>query len=110
MDWAISHFVPQRFREQAGGLSHRFLDGLESLRSPQDALMVFVTSVVIWLLETCKYWFVMHAFNFQVSFFALMLMNGIVNLAGILPSAPGSVGTFDLPGIQVLVAYGISRG
>ena len=71
--------------------------------------MVFVTSVVIWLLETCKYWFVMHAFNFQVSFFALMLMNGIVNLAGILPSAPGSIGTFDLPGIQVLVAYGISR-
>jgi glycosyltransferase 2 family protein len=70
--------------------------------------MVFITSVVIWLFETSKYWFVMHAFPFQVSFFALMLMNGIVNLATTLPSAPGYVGTFDAPGIALLTAYGVS--
>jgi uncharacterized protein (TIRG00374 family) len=71
--------------------------------------MVFFTSVIIWLLETGKYWFVMHAFNFNVSFFVLMLMNGIVNLATTLPSGPGYVGTFDLPGIAVLTAYGIDQ-
>jgi hypothetical protein len=71
--------------------------------------MVFFTSVVIWLLETVKYWFVMHAFNFSVSFFALMLMNGIANLATTLPAAPGNVGTFDTPGIAVLVAYGVDK-
>jgi uncharacterized protein (TIRG00374 family) len=71
--------------------------------------MVFLTSVVIWLFETGKYWFIMHAFPFEVSFFALMLMNGIVNLATTLPSAPGYVGTFDAPGIAVLVAYGVER-
>ena len=107
VDWIIAHLVPGAFREQVSGLAHRFLDGLESLRSPQDALMVFLTSVVIWLLETGKYWFVMHAFPFQVSFFALMLMNGIVNLVTTLPSAPGYIGTFDLPGIAVLTAYGV---
>jgi uncharacterized protein (TIRG00374 family) len=64
---------------------------------------------VIWLLETGKYWFVMHAFPFEVSFFALMLMNGIVNLATTIPSAPGYIGTFDAPGIAVLVAYGVDR-
>ena len=71
--------------------------------------MVFLTSVVIWLLETGKYWFVMHAFDFQASFFALMLMNGIVNIATTLPAAPGYIGTFDAPGIAVLVAYGIPQ-
>jgi hypothetical protein len=49
----------------------------------------------------------MHAFEFEVSFFALMLMNGIVNLATTLPSAPGYVGTFDAPGIALLRAYGV---
>jgi uncharacterized membrane protein YbhN (UPF0104 family) len=49
----------------------------------------------------------MHALNFEVSFFALMLMNGIVNLATTLPSAPGYVGTFDAPGIAVLILYGV---
>jgi len=105
--WAVSRFVPGRLREKFLDVVLRFLGGLESLRSPREALMVFITSVVIWLFETGKYWFVMHAFDFQVSFFALMLMNGIVNLATTIPSAPGYVGTFDAPGIAVLKAYGV---
>ena len=104
----IDRFVPMRVREKTRGLVLRFLSGLESLRSPQEALMIFFTTVLIWLLETAKYWFVMHAFPFQVSFFALMLMNGIVNLMTTLPAAPGYVGTFDLPGIALLTAYGVS--
>jgi glycosyltransferase 2 family protein len=101
-------FIPLRFQEKVLDVSKKFLGGLESLRSPREALMVFVTSIVIWLLETGKYWFVMHAFPFHVSFFALMLMNGIVNLATTIPSAPGYVGTFDAPGIAVLSAYGVN--
>ncbi len=106
--WIIDRFIPVRFREKIRPIVLRFLTGLEALRSPQEALMIFLTSVIIWLLETGKYWFVMHAFDFQVSFFALMLMNGIVNLATTIPSAPGYLGTFDAPGIALLGAYGIS--
>ena len=105
----IERVLPLRWRERTLGLARRFLGGLESLRSPREALMVFLTSLVIWLLETAKYWFVMHAFPFEVSFFTLMLMNGIVNLATTIPSAPGYVGTFDAPGIAVLQAYGVDK-
>ncbi len=105
--WLIGSVIPQRFREKVHSIAFRFLTGLESLRSPQEALMIFITSAIIWLLETGKYWFVMHAFNFEVSFFALMLMNGIVNLATTIPSAPGYLGTFDAPGIALLSAYGV---
>jgi uncharacterized protein (TIRG00374 family) len=105
----IDTVVPEKIREKTRDIALRFLTGLESLRSPKDALMVFFTTIVIWLLETGKYWFVMHAFDFSVSFFALMLMNGIVNLATTLPSAPGYIGTFDAPGIAVLVAYGVPQ-
>jgi uncharacterized protein (TIRG00374 family) len=106
--WFI-RFLPERFHTRITSLFNRFLDGLASLRSPFNVLMVFFTSVIIWLLETGKYWFVMHAFNFEVSFFALMLMNGIVNLATTIPSAPGYIGTFDAPGIAVLTAFGVSQ-
>lgn len=111
-NWCIDHFVPLKIREKTRELTLRFLTGLESLRSPQEALMIFVTTVIIWLFETGKYWFVMQAFEpqlhfTQVTFFALMLMNGIVNLTTTLPSAPGYVGTFDAPGIALLQAYGV---
>ncbi len=105
----IGAVLPQHLRDKVTGIMVKFLDGLASLRSPFNVLMVFFTSVVIWLLETAKYWFVMHAFDFSVSFFALMLMNGIVNLATTIPSAPGYIGTFDGPGIAVLGAYGVEQ-
>jgi len=107
--WGIAHFVPVRLRERVRELLEKFQSGLASLRSPREVLMVLLTSIVIWLFETGKYWFVMQAFPFTVSFFALMLMNGVVNLATTLPSAPGYIGTFDAPGIAVLVAYGVTR-
>lgn len=108
-EWGANRFLPPRVRPALLDFTGRFLDGLKSLRSFRNVLMIFLTSIVIWLLETVKYWFVMHAFNFEVSFFALMLMNGVVNLATTLPSAPGYVGTFDEPGIQVLTLYGINE-
>ena len=107
--WIIYRFTPQRFHARIISMMIKFFDGLASLRSPLNVLMVFFTSLIIWLLETGKYWFVMHAFNFSVSFFALMLMNGIVNLATTIPSAPGYIGTFDAPGIAVLTAYGVEH-
>jgi len=100
-------FLPARVREPVLEIAARFLDGLESLRSFRSVLMIFLTSLVIWLLETVKYWFVMQAFPFEVGFFALMLMNGVVNLATTLPSAPGYIGTFDAPGIAVLTLYNV---
>ncbi|MCI0550687.1 MAG: flippase-like domain-containing protein [Anaerolineae bacterium] len=107
--WILDHFAPRRLHKRLISMTKRFLDGLASLRSPFNVLMVFFTSVIIWLLETGKYWLVMHAFDFNVSFFALMLMNGIVNLATTIPSAPGYIGTFDAPGIAVLTAYGVEH-
>jgi uncharacterized protein (TIRG00374 family) len=111
---SVYHFfadrlIPTRFRAPLDGFYERFLAGLAFLRSPGDVLMVFATSVVIWLTETVKYWFVMHAFAFSVSFIGLMLMNGVVNLTTTLPSAPGYIGTFEV-GARVLEALGVDYG
>jgi len=106
----VARFIPARLRPGVVGILDRFVEGLACLRSPFDLLMIFATSLVIWLTETVKYWFVMHAFpghGFPVSFFALMLMNGVVNLATTIPSAPGYVGTFDTPGIEILKVFGV---
>lgn len=107
--WVADRFLPGRVRLTTDNLYTRFMEGLGSLRSGRDVLMIFGTSIVIWLMETVKYWFVMHAFPFQVGFLVLMLMNGIVNIATTLPAAPGHVGTFDGPGIEVLSTFGVDR-
>lgn len=105
---ALLSIFPARIAHPIVDLLDRFMEGLESLRRPRDLLMTLVTSVFIWLTETTKYWFVMHAFNFEVSFFVLMIMTAVVNLATTLPAAPGYIGTFHGPGILVLETFGVA--
>jgi uncharacterized protein (TIRG00374 family) len=107
--WFAARLLPRAIRTRTDDFCSRFMAGLESLSRPSDVTMIFATSIVIWLIETGKYWLVMHAFDIQISFLVLMLMNGLVNLATTLPSAPGYVGTFDTPGIAVLQSFGVEK-
>jgi glycosyltransferase 2 family protein len=108
--WLVDRLLPVTVRPRVHGLFDRFVVGLQSLRSPRDLALIFFSSAVIWLTETTKYWFVMHAFpSLHVDFAVLMLMTAVVNLFTTLPSTPGYVGTFDLPGISILTAYNVPR-
>jgi uncharacterized protein (TIRG00374 family) len=106
---AVDRLVPARFRPRVHGLFDRFIIGLQSLRSPREMTTIFLTSTLIWLVETLKYWFVMHAFNFEVGFPVLMLMTAVVNLFTTIPSTPGYVGTFHYPGIAILTQFGVDQ-
>jgi uncharacterized protein (TIRG00374 family) len=107
--YLVDRVVPARFRQRTHGLFDRFIIGLQSLRSPREMISIFLTTTLIWLGETMKYWFVMHAFPFEVSFPVLMLMTAVVNLFTTIPSTPGYVGTFDAPGIAVLTQFNVPQ-
>jgi hypothetical protein len=103
----IDRWLPERLRPGVRNVYERAMIGLHSLRSPRDTALIFASSALIWLTETGKYWFVMHAFPFEVPFSVLMLMTAVVNLFTTIPSTPGYVGTFDAPGIAILSQFGV---
>jgi uncharacterized protein (TIRG00374 family) len=107
--YLVDRLLPVPWRPAVHGLFDRFIEGLQSLRSPREMLTILLTTVLIWLGETLKYWFVMHAFPFTVPFTVLMLMTAVVNLFTTIPSTPGYVGTFDAPGIATLTQFGVPQ-
>lgn len=104
---AIIRLVPHRFQAPLLGVAHRFVQGAQSLRSPRDLAAIFLSTVVVWLLETMKYGSVAQAFDLAVPFSGLMLVNGLSNLFTIIPGAPGAVGTFDAGGMLAMRALGV---
>ena len=103
----IKKVSPERWRESLTGIADRFLDGLMSLRSPKDAVMILLTSILVWLLETGLYWSVNRSLGLGLNFGQLMLLNGVVNMVLLIPAAPGGLGTFDAAGRAMLQAYSI---
>jgi glycosyltransferase 2 family protein len=105
----ITRVVPHRFQPMLLGFVTRFVHGAQCLRRPADLFWIVLSTVIAWLIETVKYWFVMHAFNLNLTFVDLMLVNGVANLFTIVPSGPGYVGTFDAAGIGILTALGVTQ-
>lgn len=103
----LGKLLPARFQPPIFGFVSRFVEGAQALRSPLDLGYIVGASIIAWLIETVKYWFVMKAFALDLPFVDLMLVNGVANLFTIIPSGPGFVGTFDAAGIGVLSALGV---
>jgi uncharacterized protein (TIRG00374 family) len=104
----IGRLAPLPAREPLIALADQVMDGLETLRSPRDLLLTFGASLFSWVVEASTYWIVLRAFPFDVSFFVVLLMVGLGNLATILPTTPGYVGTFHGIVALVLQAFAVS--
>ncbi|MBI5930100.1 MAG: flippase-like domain-containing protein [Chloroflexi bacterium] len=105
----ISTLLPSGLRQKVLALMEHFLSGLEALRSGRALVGVVVFSFASWAVEASTYWIVMHAFDFQVSFFVMLLVIGFSTLTTVLPSTSGYVGTFHAAAILTLTAFDVPR-
>jgi uncharacterized protein (TIRG00374 family) len=105
----VSRILPQRVDALASRLMEEFIMGLDGLRSPVDLAGTIISSYASWLLHAGVYWLVALAFNLNTDWPTLLLVVGVVNLAGLIPASPGQFGVFESLTSAVLVASGISE-
>lgn len=103
----VSRFLPEKLRKPFSSLVEGVLSGLEGLRSPVDLAGAVVASFLSWGVEASVYWLVSFAFDLQVGYPVMLLVVGVVNLAGLLPASPGQIGVFEFFVGVVLAAVGI---
>jgi len=94
--------LPPKPRNLGLRLLRTFVDGLGILKNGRDTLAVAALSLAAWGLEAGMYYVLMFSFPFQPSFVAAALGTAVANLASMVPSSPGYVGTFDFGLSKVL--------
>lgn len=107
---SLARFVGDRFPERVGSrivsASDHALEGLASLGKPRIALKLGLWSLGTWLINAVTVYFMLLAFNIEVTpIVAAVLIVG-TNLSMAVPAAPGYVGTFEAAVVGVLVALG----
>jgi uncharacterized protein (TIRG00374 family) len=107
--------LPERLAARVERMAESFLAGLGVLSRRRDLALVAATSVIAWGFEASMYWTVARAFGDPLAGAmtpaAALLVTAIANLATLVPSGPGYVGTFEA-GVLLAVngALGIGRG
>lgn len=105
----VSGPLPEQVRTVTANLVEEVITGLDGLRSPADLAGTITSSYVTWALEASVYWIVSMAFNLQTSYFTMLLVVGVVNLAGLIPASPGQFGVFETFASAVLIGAGVSQ-
>jgi uncharacterized protein (TIRG00374 family) len=95
--------VPPRLRSFAVRVLRGFVDGLGTLRDLRLAVAAVLLSVVAWALEAGMYYSLLFSFPLPPRYLAAVLGTAVANLASMVPSSPGYVGTFDAGLLAVLV-------
>jgi hypothetical protein len=106
----VSRFMPGRLHRILTHLSDEVIGGLEGLRTPLDLVGAVVSSFVSWAVEASVYWLVSFAFALNVSYPVMLLVVGVVNLAGLIPASPGQIGVFEFFVSAVLLAVYPDKG
>ena len=100
----VTRLLPDRLARRVQGLFHSFLDGFLFVKNPRNFLVIFILSVLIWLLYALMNYAALLAFGLGS---AVGLRGAIVVLAissiGIAIPTPGSTGTYHAFASQTLI-------
>lgn len=90
-------------------LINHILEGLTSIHSLKNLLLITGLSLIGWFAEVFTYLFVGKSIGLPLSVFPMMIVLAIVNLGGAIPSSPGFVGNFEFFAVQSLLFFGIEK-
>ncbi len=105
----VSRILPGKLGALVEKLGEDVIAGLEGLRTPRDLAGTVFFSYASWMLEASTYWIASLAFNLNVPYSAMLLVVGVVNLAGLIPASPGQFGVYEYFAVLALGALGIDK-
>lgn len=105
----IRRFAPAKLAGKLESVLGAFMGGVRCLRSFKHLLFVFSASLGVWGIEATTYCLMGRAFHLTQPLTAFIITMVFVNLASIVPSAPGQVGTFQLFCVLGLSIFGVAE-
>lgn len=92
----IAAIAPARIEQMLDRLIDTALEALAPVRSLGDIVRLLGWSMIAWTLEAGMYLMIMVGFTIPGGLPAALIGTAVANLATLVPSSPGYVGTFDV--------------
>ncbi len=89
----VIRLLPEKFRSPVTTISHTFLDGFASLKSPRLALLVGGSSLFMWFIINVQIYCAMRAFGLELPLSAAFVVTTAAVMGLVVPT-PGGVGGY----------------
>jgi uncharacterized protein (TIRG00374 family) len=88
---------------------NRFTGGLVVLKNPAILMKTFIFSAILWTVEALVVVIVAYACGIHISIFGGIFMIIVVGIGSIIPTAPGSLGAFEMIGVLSLSTLSVGK-
>jgi uncharacterized protein (TIRG00374 family) len=108
----FTSLLPVRIRKPLDKIAQTFIDGLKILQNAKESILVLIASLAAWTCEFTSYYFLAIGMGIAPSpltFWSAALLMAVVNIAILVPNAPGGFGLFEFVGVILLAPFGISK-
>jgi glycosyltransferase 2 family protein len=102
----VAVWIVRTGRARPDGLRRRIADGLALLANRRAALLVFVQTATLWLLDLAQIALLMAAVGIPPGLAGAALVLLFVNLTNAIPVTPGQLGLFEAGAAAACVAVG----
>jgi uncharacterized protein (TIRG00374 family) len=101
--------LPIRFAQRVGSLSMEFLRGMKGITHAGALTPVSLLSLICWFFHGLYFFLLFEALDLNLSFGAALIIQMVIGLGVILPSAPGYIGNFEYFAVLSLAMFGIGQ-
>jgi hypothetical protein len=110
--WLVSLPLGKKTGRLQGWLTNHFeafLQVMSATGSLKSVLQFLAYSMACWIVWAGFLLCILFSFNIEIPFTGLFLLTGIINLAVLIPSAPGYIGPYQFACIMGLGLFGIPK-
>ena len=101
--------LPLKFTEIIKALFLKFASGLKFFQNKKLFIIVFVTSIIVWIIEAYAYKTLFLAFGLKVTVIQCLFVIVTTGIATMLPTAPAFIGAIEGVGMVVLGIFGFEE-
>jgi glycosyltransferase 2 family protein len=103
----MSAHLASKWRDRALALASSVTSAGAVLRRPREATFIGVYSVIVWVLESLMFAFILPVFSLRLALAPALIAMSVTNLGILVPSSPGFVGSFHFFCSQALASQGV---
>ncbi|MBR3627243.1 MAG: flippase-like domain-containing protein [Elusimicrobia bacterium] len=101
--------LPVKFLEIIKSIFLKFASGLKFFQNKKLFFIVFITSVIVWIVESYAYQFLFSAFGLKLTVIQCLFVIVTTGIATMLPTAPGFIGAIEGVGMITLGIFGVEE-
>ena len=106
----MTAWLGRKWHHKALGIVTQINRGFACLRDAKSALLVLVSSLLVWIFEALFFMFVLPCFGMPPGFIRSIVTMSVTNLSILIPNSPGYVGVYDYACQKALLAISAVPG